>query len=112
MSVALAIQNRLLVCALILMLAPFGISTPTLVRAAQVEELPQVEVMRGDASVRVVRLDDLPQTVGRVSIEPAYGALHTGGTVARHDTLWTLRPSDDRADRPGIRPNVRDEHER
>jgi hypothetical protein len=39
-----------------------------------------------------------------VSLESAYGALLTGGTVALHEGLWTDRPGDERADRPGF-PN-------
>jgi hypothetical protein len=97
--IELAIRNHLALCALLLMLAPFGISLPTFVRAAQAEELPQVEPVRGDASIRVVSLWDLPRA-DHVSLEPTYGALLTGGTVVLHEALWTDRPGDDRADRP------------
>jgi hypothetical protein len=105
MSLALAIQNRLAVCALVLMLVPHWISVPTLVRAARAEELPQVEVVRGDAPIRVVSLGELRQTMGHAQLEPAYGALHHGGTVVLHEAVWDARPSDDRADRPYVKPD-------
>jgi hypothetical protein len=106
MSIALAIRNRLAVCALMLMLAPYGISVPTFVRAAQAEEPVRVKPYvqpGGNAAITVVRLDELA-TVSGVSSEPALGPLYHGGTVTLHDTLWTLRPSDGRAVRPYLRP--------
>jgi hypothetical protein len=105
MNIELAIRNRLLVCALILMLAPFGISLPTFARASRAEESVQVKTAVGGDSIRAVRSEDLPQRVREVSIEPTYGTLYTGGTVALHDTLWDLRPSDGRATRPYVRPD-------
>jgi hypothetical protein len=104
MSIMLIIRNRLLVCALVLMLAPLGISVPTLVRAAQPEESVATRIASAGSS-RVIPLGELRQhTLGHVRVEPAYGGLYTGGTVALHDTLWDLRPSDGRADRPYQRP--------
>jgi hypothetical protein len=105
MSIALAIRNRLAECALLLMLAPFGISLPTFVRASRAEESTQVETAGDDgASIRAVRFEGFPPTVGQVSSEPAYGALHHGGTIGFYNALWDLRPSDGRATRPYMKP--------
>jgi hypothetical protein len=124
-SIALAIRNRLAVCALVLMLVPHWISVPTFVRAARAEESVQfgtarvVDVTAGgrplDQSAAVRGLGDVPafrsvgaedyaRTVSPVSREPTYGALHHGGTVGFYNALWDLRPSDGRADPPYQRP--------
>jgi hypothetical protein len=101
MPLALANRNRLAVCALMLMLAPYGISLPTFARAARAEEWTRVSRANDDVvSIWAKRFEDYPRTVDDRSTEPAYGALYTGGTVALYATLWTDRPSDPRATKP------------
>jgi hypothetical protein len=91
---------RLMVRALLLaLLAPYGVSAPTLARAVGAEEPVLAKFAAGGA--KVVPLGDLRQTLGETSREPAY-ALHAPGTATLYAEIWDARPGDHQADRPGF----------
>lgn len=75
MPLELAIRNRLAVCALMLMLAPYGISLPAFAKAAQAKP-----------DDGVVKLADL-YTDGYMP------SLHTGGTIALPHLFTIIDPS-------------------